>query len=398
MRSQKSVIIVGTGPAALIAADVLSSAGHPVSLFEKRKSPGRKLLVAGSSGLNITHQMPLSEFSRQYFSNEHGFDPRWEKWLSRFSPKSWIEWIESLEIGTFLGTSRRYFIDDKKAASFLRAWTQKLKEQGVAFNFEQEALDFHIESSGVTLTTSNGSFASDALLFALGGGSWEPQETPVRWPKFFQSKGIGFTPFSPANVGYQVEWPEAFLKEAEGLPLKNLILTSSKGSKKGELTITRYGLEGTPIYTLGEVGTIHIDLKPDLSAEQIFQRLSDTRENLSPMRRTQKLLNLSPAALALVYHLSPVKVRNDLPALISQIKAFPISLIQPQPLQEAISAHGGIWMSELNDELMFLNFPGVYAAGEMLDWSAPTGGFLIQGCVTQGYCAARGILAQFRTI
>ncbi len=395
MSQTAHIAIVGSGPAALMAADRLSRESVSVTIYEKRKSPGRKLLVAGSSGLNVTHDAPIAEFARAYRS---GISPRagetqfWEQLLSHYSPQDWLRDIESMGISTFRGTSPRYFIEDKRAANFLQTWIQRLRAQGVSFQFEHEACGLSRFENGKweVRFVHQSPICADAVLFALGGGSWEPNEKPLRWPQIFREHGVGFEEFSPSNSGHRVAWSKSFLREAEGQPIKNVTVTSLLGTKKGELMITSYGLEGTPIYTLGEIGEIILDLKPDQSPEQITSRLAASRENLSPIRRVQKLLNLSPGANALLFHETPEEVRRDLAALISRIKRFPLTLLGPQPLDESISARGGVLWSELTADFMFQRLPGVFAAGEMLNWDAPTGGFLIQGCVTQGFCAAEG--------
>jgi predicted flavoprotein YhiN len=227
----------------------------------------------------------------------------------------------------------------------------------------------------------------------LGGASYEPTENPLHWPKIFTTKAIPFTPFTPSNVGYEVGWTPAFLKEAEGLPLKDIVLTTHKGKRQGELVITRYGIEGTPVYFVGTPGPALIDLKPGLTAEAVLGKLKAVKENLSPNRRIKKQLGLSPAAQALVFHLMPRAILEDrsLIQLAHTIKAFPIELLSPRPLEEAISSKGGVSMKALDERLMLKKYPGIFLAGEMLDWDAPTGGFLIQGCVTQGFCAGLGI-------
>ncbi len=266
----------------------------------------------------------------------------WERVLGAFPPQAWVRFIENLGVKTFQGTS---------------------------------------------------GFA--AVCFALGGGSWEPTESPLRWPAIFGSRGLGFTEFTPSNVGYRVDWPEGFLREAEAKPLKSIVLSSSRGSRKGDAMVTRYGLEGTPVYFVGERGQVILDLKPDLSAAQILARLEAVKENLSPIRRVKKQLGLCPAAYALVYHCAPRDLLEDpsLERLAGYLKAFPLQLGDPQPLSEAISSAGGLQLDELDERFMLKRFPGIFAAGEMLDWDVPTGGFLIQGCVSQGYCAGHGIAA-----
>lgn len=391
MTQNKSVAIVGTGPAGLMTADVVSGAGHSVSIFEKRKGAARKLLIAGSSGLNVTNSLPPAEFARHY----SGPPDFWARILGDFSPQDWIHFIESLGIGTFKGTSGRYFVEDMKAPKFLQAWTQRLRARGVEFHFDRECVNFaHDESSGKwRLQFADSSTTEfDAVCFCLGGGSYEPSENPLRWPAMFITKGVGFTEFTSSNAGFQIAWTEAFLKEAEGLPLKNITLTTRKGRRQGDAVITKYGMEGTPVYAVGVSGAATLDLKPDLSVEQILVKCRTVKENLSPIRRVKKQLKLSPAALALLFHFTPEPVLKDLERLARHIKEFPLELLGARPLAEAISSAGGLHLSELDEKLMLGKFPGIFAAGEMLDWDAPTGGFLIQACVSQGSSAGKGIL------
>jgi uncharacterized flavoprotein (TIGR03862 family) len=394
----KSVAIIGSGPAALMVADVLSSAGQKVAVFEKKKGPGRKLLIAGSSGLNITNSQPATEFLKNYT----GATNLWKSLLQDFSPQDWIQFIEGLGLSTFEGTSGRYFVKEMKASKLLRAWIGRLTERGVKFHYGYENKGFVSSSDSegtgalklipLFQTETEHSLEFDALCFCIGGGSYEPNEVPLRWPSAFISKGIGFDPFVPSNVGYQVKWPAAFLKECEGQPFKNIRLSSTKGSRLGDLVVTEYGLEGTPVYFVGQPGEVKMDLKPDLSAEQILVKCRAVKENLSPMRRIKKQLALCPASLALLFHCTPKEVASDLNRLIAILKNFPIQFLKSQSLDEAISSAGGVQITELNDDLMLVRHPGVFAAGEMLNWDAPTGGFLIQGCVSQGYRAGQGIL------
>ena len=386
--------IVGSGPAALTAADVISRAGHPVSIYEKRPSPGRKLLIAGSSGLNITNDLPIEEFIKNY----SGFTPEyWLELLTDFSPSAWLRFISELQIGTFLGTSGRYLIEEMKAAKFLQAWISKLQSQGVEFHYGQEltGFSFHPNSKRPQIELNhNTKLEFNAVCLALGGGSWEKQEIPLRWPEIFRRNSLEFEEFNSSNVGYRVAWSESFLKEAEGLPLKGIELKSSKGTRVGDAIVTAYGIEGTPVYAVATKSLVHLDLKPDLSPTQIIEKLQSVKENLSPIRRIQKKLNLCIAAQALLFHHSPKELFNqkDLGAWADTIKNFPLELLGPQPLSEAISSAGGLRTSELNNDLMIRKFPGFFAAGEMISWDAPTGGFLIQACVSQGYRAGQAIV------
>lgn len=384
--------MVGSGPAGLMAADVVSQAGISVTVFEKRKSAGRKLLVAGSSGLNITNGLPVERFIQHYT----GPQELWKRVIESYPPAAWIRFIEELGYKTFEGTSGRYFIEEMKASRFLQTWMKKLLGQGVQFRFGEECSGFSVDPFKKTceLKTHAGESAEfHAICFALGGGSWEPQEVPLRWPSIFKDLDLGFEDFTPSNVGYRVSWPEKFLEEAEGLPLKGIVLTSGRGSRPGDAMITEYGIEGTPIYFCGETGEVRIDLKPDLSEAGVLRKLEEVKENLSPIRRVKKLLGLGPAALALIYHLTPpVILQGNLIDLAKRIKSFPLDLLGPQPLSEAISSAGGLSLSELDQDFMIRRFPGVFAVGEMLDWDVPTGGFLIQACVAQGMAAGNGIM------
>jgi hypothetical protein len=400
--NSKTVAVIGSGPAGLMAADMLSGAGLAVTLIEKRKAPGRKLLIAGSSGLNIGNSLPLDEFLSHY-SGPASF---WRPVLEGFPPSEWLRFVEELGHKTFEGSSGRYFVDalpradahsPEKGSKLLHSWIARLEGRGVSFRYGVEVTGFESRPGSVALELASGpALAFSAALFALGGGSWEPQENPVRWPRLFQERGVAFREFRSSNCGFQVAWPEAFLAEAEGLPLKTFTLATARGTRKGEAVITRYGIEGTPVYAIGAPGPAWLDLKPDLSEAELLGRLEASRENLSPIRRVKKLAGLSPAALALLFHLTPKEILSSLPDLVARIKRFPLELGRPQPLAEAISSSGGISLDELDPGFMLKRFPGVFAAGEMLDWDAPTGGFLIQACVSQGHAAGRAILDYLR--
>lgn len=392
------IAILGAGPAGLMAAHELASSGARVVIYEKRSSPGRKLLIAGSSGLNIGYDCSPDELLSYYRGN-----PEYHRRALEFFPLlSWRRFIENLGIPTFLGTSRRWFVDGMKASRLLKLWMNKLEGLGVEFRPGTECIGFESHSKQVKLTLNHRGSVSrevfDSACFALGGGSWEPQEKPLRWPKMFENHGVAFIPFQSSNVGFRVAWPPQLLIEAEGKPIKNVVLTSSRGSRAGDLVITAYGLEGTPIYTVGNEETVSLDLKPDWTREQVIARLCAPQENLAPMRRVKKTLGLGPGALALVYHLGALEEIKRQPleeataALGRLIKDFPLQLLERQPLDEAISSTGGVCLEELDDHQMLRKFPGIFLAGEMLNWDAPTGGFLIHGCVSQGAFVAAKIL------
>ncbi len=390
-----SIAVIGTGPAGLMAADTLAAAGHPVTLYDKRKAPGWKLYIAGSSGLNITNSLPLDTFAQHYT----GPQEHWQEVLQAMGPKAWIDFIEQrLALGTFLGTSGRYFVETMHAAKLIKNWRKRLESLGVHFILGAECSDWQETPQGtVQLSWADQSTSEhQAVIFALGGGSYASPEEPVRWPELFIRQGIGFESFEPSNTGYALDWPEAFLAEADGAPLKNIELHTARGSRKGDLVVTRYGLEGTPIYFIGCQGTASLDLKPDMTEEALLQKLQASRENKSPLRRAQKYLKLCPASQALLFHLAPAEAKASLPALAALIKNFPLHLQEARPLTESISSRGGIPWSALDATLSLKSHPLVFCAGEMIAWDAPTGGFLIQGAVAQGYWAATQVLTQLR--
>lgn len=390
--SEKKIAIIGTGPAGLMAASVLASAGHQVTVFDKNTGPGRKLLIAGGSGLNITNALPLSEFAAQY----SGDSIDWEKLLQNFSPRDWLAFIHNLQLETFEGTSGRYFVREMKASGLLRAWLADLKSKGAEFRFESELMDFStVHDQQVELIFSSGDpMIVDAAILALGGASWLGNEA-LHWPALLAGKGIALTPFASANCGFEVDWKKAFLEEAVQQPLKNAILRSSRGSKKGDILITAYGVEGTPVYTCGRAETCYLDLKTDLNEAQILQKLAAVHENLAPLRRAQKALSLTTVQQALLFHHAPAGGLQTNESLARLIKNFPLTLLRPRPLSEAISSSGGVALNEIDNGFVLKKFPQISAVGEMLDWSAPTGGFLIQACVSQGHTAATEICSRF---
>lgn len=354
-----------------MAADILSSHKIPVQIFERRPAPGWKLLVAGSSGLNVTHS---GDMGAQYTHRQVEISAC----LRRFGRDEWLAHLHSLGEETFLGTSRRYFLKNKKASSLLASWVSRLKERGVEFHFGEELVDFSSGAQTELVFASGRRERGQTALLGLGGGSWEEQ--PPRWPEAFLSKEISFLPFAPANAGYSFRAPPGFFDKAEGKPVKGLTLKTTKGEKTGECMITRYGLEGTPVYTMGCRGPAWIDLKPDITLERLQERVPDGLRHAK----------LSPGAELLFRALAPEPDAKGA-TLARQLKALPIELLEPRPLSESISSSGGISWDELTTELELKKAPGIYCAGEMVDWDAPTGGFLLQACVSMGFVAADSI-------
>lgn len=400
------VAIVGSGPSALMCADILAERGFRVTLFEKRGAMGRKLFIAGSSGLNITNALPVSEFASLYKGGSTEF---WNKLLGEFGPKNWIEFLETkLNEKTFLGTSGRYFVKSMTAVGIVRAWKKRLVHLGVEFfmnhewteiqestmpfsTLKKDLNDPEFKKNKINLGFHTGYRAEfDAVCLCLGGGSWET-ESPLRWTQIFKKHDIAFQDFTPTNTGWHVNLPENFFKEAQGLPLKNVIFSSALGTKKGDLVVTAYGLEGTPVYFLGKSGMCFLDLKPDLNEKEILARLNSVKENMAAFRRVKRTLKLSRASEALIYHVSTGLGIQSCSEMAHLIKKIPIELTTPRPLLESISSSGGVSLDEIDDQLMLKKMPGVFLSGEMLDWDAPTGGFLIQGCISMGAKAGQNI-------
>ena len=367
-----------------MAADVLSGSGR-TAIIEKRPAAGWKLFVAGSSGLNVSNGLGLESFARQYAPQA----APWLEWLAAFPPQRWISFIEN-ELGqkTFLGTSNRWFVTNMHAAKLVRAWKARLDSRGVQWIFSKELLDFEVTPQGILLHLSGeSSVRTRVLVLALGGGSWL-KETPP-WTKLLADKGLRVLPFAPANVGWGVAWTADFLREAEGRPLKNIVLTTARGKRQGELVVTSYGLEGTPVYAVGCSGTARLDLLPDVRKEQVALRLEDycRKRGDAPLRAAKKVFSLSPQVGALLYF--HAQKQPDATSMATLLKEFPLELTCPQELSEAISSTGGLCMSEVHSDLSLRTNSKIFACGEMLDWDAPTGGFLITGSVAQGFVAGR---------
>jgi len=394
MGSEKyDVLVVGGGPAGLRAAEVTSAAGLRTVLADHKPSVGRKFLVAGRGGLNLTHSEPVENFPARYASSTE----RWEKLLADFSPDDLRAWAEGLGIETFVGTSGRVFPLTKQAAPLLRRWIERLRKQGVSFRPRHGLAQFSRIKSGeweVEFTTTQGAvtLCARAVILALGGASWPQTGSDGGWVKLFTEAGIAVTPLTPANCGYEVDWPPQFLLDAEGLPLKNVVVRAGSESVAGELLITKYGLEGGALYQAGRAlrtmaqPKIEIDLKPALTSEQLAAKIRHA-QGTHLLNQAARAWRLSRVAIALLQLRAPFASIGELTALA---KAYPLTLLGPRPIEEAISTAGGVSWEELDDGLMLKRCPGIFCAGEMIDWDAPTGGYLIQGCFSTASRAARG--------
>jgi len=369
-------LIVGSGPAALLAADFISREGFSVGVFERRPSLGWKLLVAGSSGLNVTHTGDDLAPSYTHRKKEMAVC------LSQFPPSAWLNYLHSLGQETFIGTSRRYFLQDKKAAKLLESWEERLRGQGVQFFYSQEFSDWQGQTALFGETKVN----FQTALLALGGVSWE--NSPPLWPKLLESKGLRLSPLAPANAGWELDAPAVFFAKAEGMPLKGIKLTTAKGEKVGECMITHYGVEGTPVYSMGVEGMATFDLKPDITEESLAKKMG--------AKATVEKLKLSPGSVQFFQQFSLLKENFTPESLAHAVKNVSARLLRPRPLTESISSSGGLSWEELEDSLALKKFAHIFCAGEMIDWDAPTGGFLLQGSVSTAFMAAQGILKKLR--
>jgi uncharacterized flavoprotein (TIGR03862 family) len=381
-----SVVIIGAGPAGLRAAEVIARSGVRTSIFEQKASPGRKFLVAGRGGLNITHSEPLEDFATRY-----DVPVRWHSMLKRFSPGDLRKWFEELGVETFVGTSGRVFPRNFRTPMILELWLERLDRLGVDF---QVGRRFHqmLGSGPYDLVFQRGSkyhlVTADAIVFALGGASWPQTGSDALWVEEFRRLGVPVNAFVPANVGWERGWSESFLSVADGKPLKNLEVTCSGKTVKGELMVTEYGLEGGALYQLTrelrKSPQIDIDFRPGLSYAQLEKRW---RKGMDLKEGAIKLWRLSAAAAALIEEMVQPQTLNH---WIAAVKRCRIVLERPRPIEEAISSAGGVPWDQLTEDLMIRSVPGVFCAGEMIDWEAPTGGYLMQGCFVTGTIAGEG--------
>jgi hypothetical protein len=401
---KRRVAIVGAGPAGLMAAEVLATAGISVTVYDAMPSAGRKFLQAGRGGLNITHSASFDAFIAVYGQAQSWLMPM----LREFGRDQLQQWVHGFGIDTFVGSSGRVFPADKKAAPLLRAWIHRLKQFSVYFEMKHRLLD--IKGEGHLLFKSpNGevSVTVDAIILALGGGSWSQLGSDGQWVTMLSAKGVEIAPLKPANCGFDVAWTDVIKDKFAGQPLKGVVLSFQDSqdqphSKKGELMLTQTGLEGGLIYhfsavlrdtlALHQSLTIFIDLMPDYALEQLVILLSQPKgaKTLTKQLRTQ--LGLSPQAIALLYECLPDNSIKTPVLLANTIKSLPIPLISTRPINEAISTAGGVVCSELTERLMLKKHEGIFCAGEMLDWEAPTGGYLLTAVMSTGVWVGHSVL------
>ena len=399
----RSVAIIGGGPAGLMAAEVLIQGGLLVDLYEAKPSMGRKFLVAGKGGLNLTHSEPLELFLTHYGARR----PQLEALLKDFGPEQLREWAHTLGVETFVGSSGRVFPVGMKTAPLLHAWLRRLRAAGVVFHTRHGWLGWNADNS-LRFATPTGeiSVQAQAVILALGGGSWPQTGSNGAWIPRLIERGIPVNPLKPANCGFDVNWTEHFRARFAGHPLKAVLLsfTDSQGHafhQQGEFIITETGVEGSLIYACsallrdeieatGRV-VIRLDLAPGWTHERLVGRLARPHGSKSMASHLEKSVGFKGVKAGLLWEFVPKADFADPEKLAAAIKDLPIPLIAARPIQEAISSAGGVDFAALDEHLMLRSLPGVFCAGEMLDWEAPTGGYLLTACFATGAWAAKGV-------
>ena len=402
--SSKTVAIIGAGPAGLMAAEVLSEHGLVVDVYDAKPSAGRKFLVAGTGGLNLTNSEPFEAFLSRYGARRENLLPM----LTAFGADELRQWAHELGFGIFVGSSGRVFPEGMKSAPLLRAWLERLRKAGVRFHFRHEWLGWNDDLT-TRFATPSGEVAlkPDATVLALGGGSWPVTGSTGAWVEILRQHGVEVAPLKPSNCGFDVNWSAHFRTRFAGQPLKSVVVSfvdsEREFSRQGEFVMTETGLEGSLIYACsarlrdaieaGGSATIHLDLAPDWTHRRLVGRLSRPRGSRSISSHLKKAVGISGLKAGLLWEFVSKEDFQDAHKLASWIKALPVMLLSPRPLEEAISSAGGLRFEALDARLMLKSMPGVFCAGEMLDWEAPTGGYLLTACFSTGRWAGAGVLA-----
>jgi len=391
--------VVGAGPSGLMAAEVMARAGASVTICDQMPSLARKFLMAGRGGLNLTRSQPFETFMAAYGSAAGRLRPL----IAAFSPSDLRAWCEALGEPTFIGAGGRIFPASMKASPLLRAWLVRLRSLDVRFapRHRLEALD---KEGSIRFSAPDGETRMEpgAIVLALGGASWPRLGSRGDWAGMLASHGIASAPLRPANVGFELAWSHAFSSRNEGQPIKGVCFSCPGGSSRGEAIVTAYGLEGGGVYELSAFlrdaveahgsAALHIDLRPDLTREQVADKLSRARVHDSLSQKLRKAVGLSPVAIGLLREACGPLAREP-GDLSGQIKTLSLRLTGVRPIARAISSAGGLRFDEMDEGLMLRRLPGVFACGEMLDWEAPTGGYLLQACFSTGHAAGKSAAA-----
>ena len=395
---QLRVAVVGGGPAGLMAAEALAMAGRAVDLYDAMPSVGRKFLLAGKGGLNLTHAETLPTFTARYAERAEAVRPL----LDEFGPAALRSWAAALGIGTFIGSSGRVFPQDLKAAPLLRGWLHRLRGMGVALHMRHRWLGFAADGALVFATPhGEATVRPAATLLALGGASWPQLGSDGAWAAVLARQGVDVAPLRPSNCGFDVDWSEHFRSRHAGEPLKAVAISVGAWRQAGEFVVTAGGVEGSLVYAASALlrdqiaaagdATLLLDLLPARSLEWVAAELAHPRGPRSLATHLKTRLNIGGVKAGLLWETVPKATQRDAPALAAMIKALPIRVTAARPIAEAISSAGGVRFEALDEGLMLRALPGVFCAGEMLDWEAPTGGYLLTACFATGRRAGQGV-------
>ncbi|GAB3453064.1 TIGR03862 family flavoprotein [Massilia terrae] len=401
--SAARVAVIGAGPAGLMAAEVLAAGGVQVDVYDAMPSAGRKFLLAGRGGMNITHSEPYEPFVQRYGARAAEVG----RWLDAFTPAQVREWIHGLGIETFVGSSGRVFPTEMKAAPLLRAWLHRLRESGVRLHMRHRWVGWR--DGALLFETPEGELPAkaDATVLALGGASWPRLGSDGAWTRLLLGRGVGVAPLVPSNCGFDADWSDYFAERHAGAPLTTVAITfvnraGEKEWRKGQFVVTQTGIEGSLVYAISAPvrdqiaangsATVWLDLAPDFDADRVLAEVTRPRGSRSMSSHLQSRLGIKGVKGGLLRECLTAEDYKDPVKLAAAIKALPLVLRRPRPIEEAISSAGGIRFETLDERLMLREVPGVFAAGEMVDWEAPTGGYLLTACFASGSAAARGAL------
>ena len=404
LHSSSRIAIVGGGPAGLAAAETLACAGAGVDLFDAMPSLGRKFLMAGRGGLNLTHSEPLDRFLTRYGERQAELAPL----VRDYPPQALRDWALGLGVETFVGTSGRVFPREMKAAPLLRAWVHRLRALGVATHARHRWTGWD-ETGRLRFATPDGAstHAARAVVLALGGASWARLGSDGAWASMLQERGVGIAPLKPANCGFDIGWSDFFREKFAGTPLKNvqascMAADGTRLQRRGEFVISGHGVEGSLIYALSAAlrdrierdgqAVLTLDLLPDHTPERVLADVAHPRGARSLSSHLQSRVGIAGVKAALLREALDKPAMQDAQRLARAIKALPLILKAARPMDEAISTAGGVRFEALDGNFMLGQLPGVFCAGEMLDWEAPTGGYLLTGCIASGRAAAQGVL------
>lgn len=402
--------VIGGGPAGLMTAETARAAGIEVHLFEAKGSVGRKFLIAGKGGLNLTHSEPRPGFDVRYRQRAREVG----RWLDDFDAEALRQWARGLGIETYVGSSGRVFPNDRKAAPLLRGWVRRLKESGVQMHVQHHWQGW-TDDGALSFDTPAGPmpFKADAVVLALGGGSWPQLGSDGAWIPQLAARGIDLAPLAPSNCGFDIGWSPHLANKFAGAPLKPVIVHwrdahAVEHSLQGECVLTEHGIEGSLIYAISAdlrevpardgIATLHLDLAPGRALERLARDLAKPRNGRSLGEHLRRQAGIDGAKAALLFEVLDKAALQDMQRVAATIKRLPLTLRSARPIAEAISSAGGVRLEAMDDALMLHALPGVFCAGEMLDWEAPTGGFLLTACFASGLRAGRGAVAWLQSI